>query len=609
MKSGRKRDVLASFEELCAFLVSKGIITAEQRQEIIPHHKQYYKRLEKINRVKADGAASPGLVARVTPLDVLISMNIKSALGGEPLTEDMVMKAVAEDMGLPFIKIDPLKLDLDVVTSTIPKAFALRHLMIPVSLTGRQLKVATANPYDIVAMEDIKRVNDLDLVPVVSTKSDILKTIREFFGFKSSIVQAEKEISNSFAIDLGNLEQLVRLKDFTEIQSTDHHIKNAVDYLFHYALDQRASDIHIEPKRDETLVRLRIDGVLHNVHALPKLIHSALVSRIKSLARMDIAEKRRPQDGRIKISYEDREVELRVSTVPVAFGEKVVIRLLDPTTLFRGLEELGFSPQDLITYHRIVSKPHGIVLVTGPTGSGKTTTLYSTLKFVETPEKNIVTIEDPIEMICENFNQIAVQPQAGITFASILRSVLRQDPDIIMVGEIRDLETAQNAIQAALTGHLVLSTLHTNDAPSAIIRLMDLGIEPYLINSTLNGVVAQRLVRKICSFCSESFILSRDELKELGIDVGDSGSREFDLRRGKGCPRCRMTGYLGRKGVFEVFEVTPDIRRIVRAGVTSDEIKAAVISAGMTTLRENAVDKMMKGVTTLQEVLRVTAST
>ncbi|MBW2183874.1 MAG: type II/IV secretion system protein, partial [Deltaproteobacteria bacterium] len=439
---------------------------------------------------------------------------------------------------------------------------------------------------------------------VVSTKTDILKIITEFYGFKSSIVAAEKELVTPLT-DLGNLEQYMKLQSAHEIKSTDQHVKNAVDYLLNYAFEQRASDIHIEPKRDLGTCRLRIDGLLHNIYSLPKGVYPAIVSRIKSLSRINIAEKRRPQDGRMKVAYKEKEAEIRVSTIPVAFGEKVVLRVLNPDVLFKDLEELGFFPMDLIAYHAFLKRPNGIILVTGPTGSGKTTTLYSSLRFLSSPELNITTIEDPIEMVCQDFNQIAVQPLVGITFASILRNILRQDPDIIMVGEIRDLETAENAIQAALTGHLVLSTLHTNDAISSITRLIDLGVEPFLINATLIGIVAQRLVRRICPHCMESVVLGHDELQSLGITLEQEG--EIELKKGKGCVQCRKTGYQGRVAIYEIFEVTERIRQHIGTQTSLESIAKIAREEGMSTLRESAIRNMLKGITTYSEVLRVTS--
>jgi general secretion pathway protein E len=335
------------------------------------------------------------------------------------------------------------------------------------------------------------------------------------------------------------------------------------------------------------------------------VVHNAVISRIKALSRLDIAEKRRPQDGRLKLQNQERDVEIRVSTVPVAFGEKAVLRILNSSVLFQDLESLGFSSYDLIQFHSFLEHPHGIILVTGPTGSGKTTTLYSALRFLSTPENNITTVEDPIEMVCEDFNQIAVQPSVDITFSAILKNILRQDPDIIMIGEIRDQETAHQAIQAALTGHLVLSTLHTNDAASSITRLTDLGLEPFLISSTLLGIVAQRLVRTVCPHCAETYQLSGSDLWSLGIDV--TFKHEVELKRGTGCRVCRQSGYLGRHGVFEVLPVSDDIRKLIEQKEPAEAIKKSACQGGMKPLRENAIAKLLKGMTTYHEVLRCTA--
>jgi general secretion pathway protein E len=453
-------------------------------------------------------------------------------------------------------------------------------------------------------MQDIAQASHLKVRPVLSTRTDILKLINEFFGFKRSITAAENEFSGP-TIDLGNLEQFVRLRSAEEMPtSNDQHIVNAVEHLFSSAFDQRASDVHIEPKRDKSIVRLRIDGALHTVYELPKNVHSAIISRIKNLARLDMAEKRRPQDGRIKMEKEGIEAEIRVSSIPVAFGEKLVMRIMDPDVLFQDLENLGFTSMDLVRYHQFINLPHGIVLVCGPTGSGKSTTLYSTLRYLSSPDINITTVEDPVEMIHEDFNQISVQPAVGITFASILRNILRQDPDIIMLGEMRDLETAENAVQAALTGHLVLSTLHTNDAPSTITRLLDLGTPSFLIQATLVGIVAQRLVRKICPHCKEPFEIKGSELTSLGLDLG--ADDEMELHRGKGCFKCRNTGYLGRIGIYEVLPITEAIKKNIVPEADSVTVRDIARREGMITMRENAVQKLLEGVTTYEEVLRVT---
>src|SRR3990170_816402 len=398
----------------------------------------------------------------VSPAEVISSFELRIPWGEKYITEDVITEALASEVGLPYRKIDPLKLNLDTVTSHIPRPFAQRHLIVPIEEKGGVITLAVADPFNLEAVENLQSTLRMKLELVLSSKTDILKIVREFYGFRYSVGAAEKE-SQTIG-DLGNLEQYVRLKGAVELDATDQHIVNAVEYLLHYAYDQRASDIHIEPKRDRSLVRLRIDGVLHYIHTIPKIVHPPIISRIKMMSRMDIAEKRKPQDGRIKTDYKNKEVELRVSTMPVAFGEKVVIRIFDPELLFQDLDQLGFYPREYQLFNAFIRRQNGIILVTGPTGSGKTTTLYSALKVLSSPEVNIVTIEDPIEMVMEEFNQVGIQPAIGVTFATTLRTFLRQDPDIIMVGEIRDRETAEAAIQAALTGHLVLSTLHTNDA-------------------------------------------------------------------------------------------------------------------------------------------------
>jgi len=594
-----------SIERICDILLKDKLISPAQKKSIISQEVVQRSKLKRINALKQSGTVSLYAIDQdITPVDIISSLKLKKTGTKEELTEEVIMSAIADDLGLPFKKIDPLELDLDVVTKMIAKPFAKKHLVVPIELVDGELKVAMYNPLNHEALEDIKRVSRVKISPVVCTKTDILKIITEFYGFKSSIVAAEKELVTPLT-DLGNLEQYMKLQSSHEIKSTDQHVKNAVDYLLNYAFEQRASDIHIEPKRDFGTCRLRIDGILHNIYSLPKGVYPAIVSRIKSLSRINIAEKRRPQDGRMKVAYKEKEAEIRVSTVPVAFGEKVVLRVLNPDVLFKDLEELGFFPMDLIAYHSFLKHPNGIILVTGPTGSGKTTTLYSSLRFLSSPELNITTIEDPIEMVCQDFNQIAIQPLAGITFASILRSILRQDPDIIMLGEIRDLETAENAIQAALTGHLVLSTLHTNDAVSSITRLIDLGVEPFLINATLIGVIAQRLVRRICPHCMESVVLGHDELQSLGITLEQEG--QIELKKGKGCVQCRKTGYQGRVGIYEIFEVTERIRQHIGNQTSLESIAKISREEGMSTLRESAIRNMLKGVTTYSEVLRVTS--
>ena len=594
-----------SAESVCAILMKYGLINEDQHKDIRRKEGHIKKKLEKLRAMRSASSSSrAGITTPITVVDVIISLQLERADDpSKTLDEEIIFQALAKGWNIPYKKIDPLKLDLNLVTTTIPHTFAMKHLVLPIGADNGYLTVATPNPFNVEVIEDIARASHRKVRPVVTPKTDIIKLIDEFFGFKRSIAAAEHQFAGP-SVDLGNLEQYVQLKSADELPSNDQHIVNAVNHLLAYAFEQRASDVHIEPKRDKSLVRMRIDGVLHTVYSLPKNVHSAIVSRIKNLSRLDMAEKRRPQDGRIKTEMGGTEAEIRVSTIPVGFGEKVVMRIMDPDILFQDLEKLGFTAQDLIRFQEFINMPHGIILVCGPTGSGKSTTLYSALRSLSTPEINITTVEDPIEMIHEDFNQIAVQPVVGITFGSILRNILRQDPDIIMIGEMRDLETAENAVQAALTGHLVLSTLHTNDAPSAITRLIDLGIPPFLIQSTIIGVVAQRLVRKICIHCKEAFDMTGLQLKTLGLDLGQAN--KIRLHRGKGCLKCRGTGYLGRTGIFEVLPFTESLKNITKADVDQEQISIRAGEEGMITLRENAVNKLLEGKTTFQEVLRVT---
>lgn len=593
-------------ERVCRALLKRRVLSEQQQHELLTKEPNLRHRLEKLQKQRNRETGSGEMIRNpVTVIDALLAMNLRRADDpGKVIDEDIIFEALASDWKLPYRKIDPLKLDLNIVTTTIPRNFAMKHLVLPIAVADGCLTVAMANPFNLEIIEDVARVSHMRVKVVVSPKTDIIKIINEFFGFKRSIAAAEDQYTAP-TIDLGNLEQYVRLSSSDELPSNDKHIINAVDFLFGYAFDQRASDIHIEPKRDSSLVRMRIDGTLHTVHTLPKSVHSAVVSRIKNLSRMDISEKRRPQDGRIKTERDDKTVEIRVSSVPVAFGEKLVMRLMDPDILFQDMEQLGFSSKDMVRYNQFVDRPHGIILVCGPTGSGKSTTLYSTLRYLSTPEINVTTVEDPIEMIHESFNQIAVQPAVDITFSSILRTILRQDPDVIMIGEMRDLETAENAVQAALTGHLVLSTLHTNDAPSSIIRLINLGVPSFLIQASVIGIVSQRLLKTICEDCKEAYLVGADELSAMGINT-PMQTETVRLYRGTGCRKCRGTGYYGRTGVFEVLPFSDEIKKLTTADADLAALQACAKSEGMVSLRENAIRKMLDGVTTIQEVLRVT---
>lgn len=584
-------------------LLRRSRLINEEQHQLLMQKCAQQKQLILHERRKKKKVGSTAKLREPDMVEVVVSFNFE--IPGErpqPLTEELIMRAVASDLGLPFKKLDPLELNLEVVTQTLPKNYALKHLLLPFAVRNGIHEVAIYDPDKRSILGEIERSYQIKITPFLSTRADISRMLVEFFGFQSSISAAENHLAKPI-VDLGNLEQYVRI-DRGEINSSDQNIKSAVDHLFTYAFDQRASDIHIEPKRLKSHVRLRIDGVLHTIYQLPMAVHTAIISRIKIISRLDIAEKRRPQDGRIKIDHEGKEAEIRVSTVPVAFGEKVVMRILDPDIIFQSIDRLGFSPRDLKVYQDLITRPHGILLVTGPTGSGKSTTLYSTLKLISTSENNVVTVEDPIEMVHEEFNQIAVQSAIDVTFATILRNILRQDPDVIMIGEIRDLPTTVNAIQAALTGHLVFSTLHTNDAVSAISRLVDLGAQPFLVGSTLIGAMAQRLVRTICPHCREEVLVGAPLLRGFGFPA--EGDGEIALQKGAGCKECRNTGYLGRCGVFEIFPVSPEINRMICTGVSVADIRAQAIREGMTSLKQDAWSKVRRGITTYEEAARVT---
>jgi general secretion pathway protein E len=548
---------------------------------------------------------SPEQVEKVRRAQKVNGLTTEQAVLHLGLASDVqIAQALAAQAGLPFVKINPLDLDLDVVTKAIAGPFARRHGIVAIAKTKERITIAVHNPFAPFPAEDIKRVTGLDADRVVATRGDVEAVNKGFYDLKSSLQHAEKQLTESriSTVDLGNQEFLS--KAATDLDPAAAPVVKALDHILGYAFEQRASDIHFEPKRSLTLVRLRIDGVLHDVHVIPKIVYEAVVSRIKLLSGANLAEKRRPQDGRIKRDQGGREVELRVSTMPTAFGEKAVLRIFDPDILLKSIDQLGLSPHDAPKFQEFIVRPTGIILVTGPTGSGKTTTLYSVLKHLSKPEVNIVTIEDPIEMVFEDFNQVQVRPLIEVTFASTLRTVLRQDPDIIMVGEIRDGETADHAVQAALTGHLVLSTLHTNDAPSSITRLLDLGVPHFLITSTLIGVVAQRLVRENCPHCAEEY--DPTEAEAAAMKIPFDKLKPYRFRHGPGCLHCRETGYLGRTGIYEILPMSEKIRRLVSQQAGSLEIFKAAREEGLRTLKEAAIEKVFRGITTTTEMVRVT---
>jgi len=580
-------------ELVADILVRQGYIAPEQSETI----KQEAKALP--NRLRNSSAFEQKALA----YDLVLQLRLPNQRdSGGALTEVDVAQAVAADAKLDHIRIDSLNLNADLIESKMSRPFAKRHRMIPLDMANGKLRVALANPYDMEGIDFFRRIAGRDVQFVVASEPDILKALTEFYGLRHSVKRAERDLTSG--IDLGNLEQLVRMKSESEIESSDQHVVNAVEFMLQHAFESRASDIHVEPKREESLIRFRIDGVLHDIQRMPKIVHAAVTSRIKTMSRLDIAERRRPQDGRVKMNRGGREVELRVSTLPVAFGEKVVMRIFDPQVVMQDLPGLGFYPDELQTFNDFITRPHGIVLVTGPTGSGKTTTLYSALKTICTREINVTTIEDPIEMVYPDFNQTEVQLKVGITFAAALRHILRQDPDVIMVGEIRDAETAQYAIQAALTGHLVFSTLHTNDASSSISRLVDLGVERFLISSTLAGSMAQRLMRRICPHCTTERHLEPDEIAALRLAVPPG--KRVKVKEGEGCFECRNTGYLGRTGIFEIMPMDDAIKNLIIQGSDTPEIKREAVKNGMRTLRQSALRKLAEGVTTFEEVVRVT---
>jgi general secretion pathway protein E len=534
-------------------------------------------------------------------LDLLVRLGLlRAKKRTERVTEEVVLRAVGGVYGLKFKRVDPLELDLDVSTGIISESFARKHRMVPLRIQDGCLEVLVHNPFQPGLWEDMERASSLPCRVHLGTRRDIDRLIDDFYQFRQSIRAAEREFARAGELD--SLEGRVTVATKSD-PTSQRHIIEAADYLLRSALRERASDIHLEPKRDRALVRFRIDGAMHTLYRLPLSVHQAVLNRFKGMSRLDIAEKRRPQDGRVQLVLQGLPTDVRVSTVPVAFGEKMVLRLLSSETTLKSLSGLGMTPGQERTYRSMTGRSHGLVLLTGPTGSGKSTTLYSTLKLLAAPTINVVTLEDPIEMVMEDFNQIGVQTRIGVSFGQMLRHILRQDPDVIMIGEMRDLETAQEAVQAALTGHLVLSTLHTNDAASALTRLQDLGVDSYLINASLVGCVAQRLVRTICPRCRVEQEL--DEATILRLGAGEYFEPGDTVFRGAGCEHCRRTGFRGRSGIFEMMEFSGRIQEAVRAGVELDQLRSLVRADGTRSLFADGMDRVKRGVTTLEEVVRV----
>ena len=524
---------------------------------------------------------------------------------GKKLTSLALTQWLAEGLDMDFIHIDPLKVDVESLTSIMSYEYAKRYFLLPLKVTEDRVKIATSEPLLSGWEDTIAQVTRRKIEKVLAVPEDIARFGLEFYALNRSVTGA---IGKGQGSGLGNFEQLIELGKMASPEANDEHIVNIVDWLFQYAFEQRASDIHIEPRREYAHIRFRIDGVLHTVYQMPIQVGQAVLSRIKILGRMNIAEKRRPLDGRVKTKTPDgQEVELRLSTLPTAFGEKMVMRIFDPEVLLKSFDQLGLSDEDLTNWRGMIRQPNGIILVTGPTGSGKTTTLYSTLKSLATSEVNVCTIEDPIEMVEPAFNQMQIQSNIDLNFADGIRALMRQDPDIIMIGEIRDLETAQMAIQAALTGHLVLSTVHTNDAPSAITRLLDLGVPGYLLKSTILGVMAQRLIRTLCPHCKSETDIDDATWKQLMRPW--SAKKPIKVYQPVGCLECRNTGFLGRSGVYESFIMSDSLADLVRDGCDPQTLRKEAIRQGMLSLRLSGARKIAAGTTTADEVLRVTPDT
>ena len=568
---------------LVEWLSQDGIITPAEAERTIA-------------RCSAAASAQP-------PLQRLSVVGMSRAGDGATLTLDALSEWLANHLGMDYLRIDPLKVDVGKVADAMSAAYAERHKVLPVLVSPTEVVVATAEPGLTDWVPEVERQSKRSVRLVVANPLDIKRYTTEFFALARSVRAATK----AGAVAQASFEQLVELgRSNRQLDANDQGVVQVVDWLWQYAFDQRASDIHLEPRREQAVIRFRIDGVLHPVYQVPTPVLAAMTARIKLLGRMDVVEKRRPQDGRIKTKGpRGDEVEMRLSTLPTAFGEKMVMRIFDPDTTVKNLDALGFSAHDAKRWETLVKRAHGIILVTGPTGSGKTTTLYSTLKRLATEEVNVNTIEDPIEMIEPAFNQTQVQTHLDFDFAQGLRALMRQDPDILMVGEIRDLPTADMAVQAALTGHLVFSTLHTNDAPSAIMRLMELGVPPYLINATVLGVLGQRLVRTLCPLCTVPDSVADREVFD-GVIKPWQASGNYAPYKPVGCIDCRMTGFKGRMGLYELMVVSDAFKEKVNREPGMDALRRQAVVDGMRPLRVAGAMRVAEGLTTLDEVLACT---
>ena len=546
-------------------LVNAGKITSFQLQEALKIQKSLGKKLG----------------------EILVDSNI--------ITEDDIIEAIEQQTGIKKVDLNLIQFNRKAI-SLIPENLCKKYTLIPFGFENNKIKVALADPLNIFAIDDVAISTGFEIESFISRKEDIKKYIGIYYSSQhvdNAVIQLSKESTKT----------LKSSKEAFELNSDINSapVVKMVDYLFKNSVELKASDIHIEPFENEIIIRYRIDGKLRTVNKLGIESLGALVTRIKIMAGLNIAEKRIPQDGKIMIKVNDKEIDLRVSILPVVYGEKIVIRILNKGNGILTKEQLGMKEKDIEKIDKIISNPHGIILVTGPTGSGKSTTLYTLLSELNSDELNIVTVEDPVEYTMDGVNQVNVNEKSGLTFASGLRSILRQDPDIVMIGEIRDEETAEIAIRAAITGHLVLSTLHTNDAPSTIVRLIDMGVKPYLVSTSVVGIVAQRLVRKICSNCKTSYEASEQEKKILGKDLDE----KVTLFKGEGCGYCHETGYTGRIGIYEIMEMTREHRKLINEGADSDMLRDISVKNGMVTLEEECRELVLKGITTVEELLDI----
>src|SRR3989338_911145 len=570
--------------ELLHWLAQDGMVSAAEAEKLARNRKADHSNLH--------------------PLVIIGEQKWRSLLPpAKPLSVEFLTEWLAARIGMPYFHIDPLQLNFGGIANVVSKSYAERLKIMPVEVGEGEVTIATAEPFLTDWVADLERILNLKIRLVLASPLDINHYLPEIYSLANSVQLASKARAGQ-TIGVQNFEQLIELGKNKNLDANEQHIVTLVDWLFKYAFEQRASDIHLEPRRNIGIVRFRIDGVLHQVYQLPATVTNAITNRIKLLGRMDMVEKRRPQDGRIKtVSADGDEIELRLSTMPTAFGEKLVMRIFDPEILVKNFTDLGFSREQTVLWNDWTRQPNGIILVTGPTGSGKTTTLYSTLKQLATPEVNVCSVEDPIEMIEPAFNQMQVQHNIGLNFADGVRTLLRQDPDIIMVGEIRDAETAEMAIQAALTGHLVLSSLHTNDAPSAITRLLELGVPAYLLNSTLLGVMAQRLARTLCPHCKTKGEISDETWQELVSPW--KAAKPAQVYVATGCLECRMTGYRGRTGIYEMLPLSAEMKKLVVGDAELAKIKALAQREGMKPLRLSGAEKVAAGLTTAEEIIKI----